>query len=91
MSNYRNIADVVDAKFTELRYGTLRPHQPPKVRRQKVPKVRSTRDEAQAAGLTRYLSSTPCIDGHTGQRFVSNYSCCECQRLRGNRGNRGKT
>lgn len=37
-----------------------------------------TRQEALNAGLVRYDSDCKCPKGHLGERFVSNYCCCEC-------------
>lgn len=36
------------------------------------------RAAARAAGLTRYSNGKPCPQGHTGERMVSNGTCCTC-------------
>jgi reverse gyrase len=41
------------------------------------PKV-ITRDEAIAAGLTRYFNSKPCPHGHVSERHVCNRVCASC-------------
>lgn len=40
-----------------------------------------TRDEAKAAGLTRYFTGAPCPKGHISERWVASYSCDACQRI----------
>jgi hypothetical protein len=37
-----------------------------------------TRAQAKAAGLTRYYTGQPCVNGHIADRFVCSYSCTEC-------------
>lgn len=37
-----------------------------------------TRNEAAAAGLTRYNTGRPCRNGHTADRYTSTGNCCEC-------------
>lgn len=39
-----------------------------------------TRQEAQAAGVTRYYTGKPCIRGHVAMRLTSNGRCIECHR-----------
>ena len=41
------------------------------------PKV-ITRDEALAAGLTRYFNGKPCPHGHVSERLVANRVCAAC-------------
>lgn len=42
---------------------------------------RMLRDEAIAAGHSRYFDGVPCPHGHIAERRVSNSTCCECHRL----------
>lgn len=37
-----------------------------------------TREQALALGLKRYRDSAPCRNGHVGERYTRNKSCCEC-------------
>lgn len=41
-----------------------------------------TRDEAIAAGKTRYFTGETCPRGHISERLVSTYGCIECKRLK---------
>lgn len=43
---------------------------------------RMLRDEALAAGQSRYFDGVPCPHGHMAERKVSNATCCECHRLK---------
>lgn len=37
-----------------------------------------SRADAVKKGLTRYFTGKPCPHGHTSERMVSSYGCCEC-------------
>jgi hypothetical protein len=37
-----------------------------------------SRRTAQKLGLKRYFTGQPCKNGHTSQRYVNCYSCCQC-------------
>ena len=41
-----------------------------------------TKEEAVAAGQTRYFTGLPCQHGHVAERIVSSGRCHECHRLR---------
>ena len=43
-----------------------------------------SRDEAKAAGLTRFFSGRPCVNNHMGQRTTVNGGCCRCNTELGN-------
>lgn len=38
----------------------------------------TSRQEAQAKGLTRYFTGLPCKRGHVAERFVSTRACAGC-------------
>ena len=42
----------------------------------------SERAAARTAGLTRYSTGKPCIQGHLVERFSSSGNCVECMRIR---------
>lgn len=41
----------------------------------------AAREEAQALGLSQYASPRPCGNGHTGNRFVGDGHCVECNKI----------
>lgn len=41
-----------------------------------------TRAEAKASGQKRFYTGEPCEHGHLGERYVSDWRCCECARLK---------
>jgi 5-methylcytosine-specific restriction endonuclease McrA len=47
-----------------------------------IERPRVTRQEAKAAGLLRYFSGKPCINGHLAERWTSSGSCYECTKER---------
>jgi 5-methylcytosine-specific restriction endonuclease McrA len=38
--------------------------------------------EARAAGLKRYFTGKPCINGHVAERYVSDWICVACKDMR---------
>lgn len=40
------------------------------------------RNAAKAAGLKRYFTGKPCINGHFSERAVVNATCCECVKIK---------
>ena len=41
-----------------------------------------TRKEAISKGLPRYFTGKPCSRGHIVERYVSNYECVKCEKIR---------
>tara|TARA_R110002153_G_C13332612_1_gene498611 strand:- start:29436 stop:30092 length:657 start_codon:yes stop_codon:yes gene_type:complete len=41
-----------------------------------------TKKDAAALGLKRYFDYTPCYEGHTSERYVSDSSCIDCSKHR---------
>ncbi len=45
-----------------------------------APKIIS-REDARAAGLTKFFTAMPCFRGHVAQQFVNNGACVECRKV----------
>jgi hypothetical protein len=42
----------------------------------------SEQEKARALGLKRYRDGRVCRNGHSGERYTKDKSCCECQKAR---------
>src|SRR5579872_2342906 len=49
-----------------------------------IPQTRPivTRAQARADGLTHYFTGKPCKSGHVAERYLSNGSCVDCERIK---------